>query len=332
MKLNDLTYLPLNEEVMDWNGKKVVWSDGEFYIAVNSINDATYITAWNDANKNIGFMSTRGIAGYSDWLSVRDVDLQKKYQSQGLGIRMYQALLQYMNSRYNGIVGYKPDIINDKVLAIYQRLGGETPANDADVILVPRQNFFESIGGEPPARFGPQSVSADNSCGSQMNPVDRDGIKKSKQAPKKQVKANAKALSAKGHPPQLDPYHITEMVRRPFSGTLNDNYEIVDDADKTIGVASVTDSVINALECLVEGDEQYRGQVVTALLDMIVNDADRSSANLTIQLDDEFNTEIKSLMERFGFRLIEDAVMFRNAGSIRPVDVNPAQGMVNRDN
>ena len=49
-----------NRQVLriDEYGKNIVWENGDYYIAVDSKDDATYISLWND-NKKIGFLTAQ---------------------------------------------------------------------------------------------------------------------------------------------------------------------------------------------------------------------------------------------------------------------------------
>jgi len=244
---------------------------------------------------------------------------------------MYQALLQYMRPEYKGIAGYGPDTSNKREIPkIYQRLGGRVDPNNADVTLIPRQTFFESGNSYGPqgssTRFGPEPDFGEDLG---VGEVEKKEIRKSKKAPKRQVRLNARALSARGKPPRLDPDKVMETIRRPFLGDLTAEYEIVGEDSAVVGYAKVEHGVISHLDYDDEASQEYRGQIVSSLLTMITTEADRSTANLSIDVE-MMTVEIKYLLERFGFRVTTGSVMKRNAGSLRPPNVNPPQGMVNR--
>lgn len=308
------------EDVQDWNGKSVVWSDGQYYVAVDDITGATYITAWTSDNKRIGHLSTRMIPGYRNWLSVRDVELDKKARGSRIGYRMYQALLHYMSAEYQGIAGYMPDMANKKqVPAIYRRLGGKVDPDNADVILVPRRKMNESF-----TKFAPEIIDEPDEL--LISPEDKKAIRQSAKAPRKLVRSNVKALSARGKPAQLDPRKLQETIRRPFVGNLNTEYEIVDDNDRSIGFVEVVDSVIQNLDYIEDATQSYRGQILSALMHQITLEADHTRANLSIEMA-EPDYEIKTMLERFGFRLVGGNVFRRNNGSIRPPSVTTVQGL-----
>ena len=191
-------------------------------------------------------------------------------------------------------------------------------------VLAKESDVDEAVSSAPLDRFGP-----DDGILLQNSPAEAQAIKLSRKAPKKHVRASVKALSARGKPPQLNPNRVIETIRRPFTGTLTNDYEIVDDNDKSIGFAKVVDGVINNLEYDTEADQNYRGHILSAMMSQIVNEADRNSANLSIQIVG-MTTEIVSLLERFGFQIISGNIMKRGFGSVRPQSVNPPQGMVNR--
>lgn len=193
-------------------------------------------------------------------------------------------------------------------------------------VLASESNMFGSYGAT--TRVGPVVDAEPEEL--LISPADKKAIKQSKKAPKKVVRATTKALSAKGKRPVLNPYRLNETVRMPFNGTLNAEYEIVNEAGVVIGVGIVVAGVIDKLDYDTDASQQFRGQIISAILHQIVTDADRNSANLSIEVDG-MTSEIKSVFERFGFRGIGGSVMQRNAGASIPTSVNPPQGMSNRD-
>jgi hypothetical protein len=367
---------------------------------------------------------------------------------------MYQVLMQHMDPKYHGLVGYKPDMANKRqVPSIYRRLGGKPDPNNADVILVPRpvlMEIGESVGRIPltdenwnqakvflkkkwteryqdrnGADKSPKDMSG--SCkfvslfvqkvfggqirgnhGHQFNVIgdkirdmnadagdvqslenphehdpkfwgnpehrasmktcmprvnqwveeftelmqmvestfsgeykflpdepdedlevsaeDQISIKQSAKAPSKVVKANVRALSARGKPARLNPYKLKETIRKPFQGSLTNEYEIMDDCERTVGYASVVEGVIDDFQFDESGLGLPSGTVASMMLHQIVGEADRHSANLSIQIVD-LSSEIKLIFERFGFRLVTGDIMKRLAGSIRPTSVVGTPGM-----
>ena len=133
MNINEL-FTPLYEqqrsEPFEWNGKQVVWTNGFYYIAVDSVEDPSYLTLWTEDNKRIGQLSTRTLPIKGKWMGVSDVGIEKRHQGEGLGIRLYQQLIWNMNPRWDGLVGYKPDIANKRVYSIYRRLGAVDDGGD----------------------------------------------------------------------------------------------------------------------------------------------------------------------------------------------------------
>lgn len=158
---------------------------------------------------------------------------------------------------------------------------------------------------------------------------DQKVIKQSAKAPKKVVLANVRALSARGKRPRLNPYKLDETIRTPICGTLTNEYEIVDEADHTIGYASVVEGVIEEFQYQDSSDQSFRGHVASTILHQIVSEADRHQANLSIQIE-EMDAEIKLMFERFGFRLDRGTVMKRLSGAVRPPSVPSTPGMSNR--
>ena len=113
-------------DVQEWEGKNLAWTDGHFFwITVNKPHDATYIAAWNKDNKQIGRLSTSEFASgqKGKWLSISDVSVKEEALEQRLATRMYKVLLQHMGKQYDGLLGYKPDIVDKRIHRIYKRLG-----------------------------------------------------------------------------------------------------------------------------------------------------------------------------------------------------------------
>lgn len=184
--------------------------------------------------------------------------------------------------------------------------------------------------------FGPQDMTTrfapdpDEDFMIVVGPEEKKEIRRSKKAPRAQARANAKALSAPGHPPMLDARAISEAIRRPIAGTLTQEYEVTE-GDEVVGRARVQEGVIDLLDFDTDAPVTYQCEILSAVLSLIVRDADRQSANLSIQIED-MDLQIKYLFERFGFRHIGNGVMRRALGGIKPFGgVNSPQGMVNRD-
>lgn len=123
----------------EWNEKTIVWDNGRYYLAVNDFNDPTYLTMWNENNQRIGAMATRPMNKRKEqWLGISNVEVQTK--GQRLGTLMYQKLLDMMNPKWAGLVGYVPDMTNKKQIpSIYKRLGAEMP-EDSDYWFIPNPN------------------------------------------------------------------------------------------------------------------------------------------------------------------------------------------------
>lgn len=183
--------------------------------------------------------------------------------------------------------------------------------------------------------FGPQDMTTrfapePEVVNIQVGPDEQDAIKKSRKAPKKHARSSAKALSARGKPPKLNPYRLDETIRRPFTGSLTAEYEIIDEEERPVGFASVADGIIETFDYVPDTEESYRGHIMSAMLSQMVSEADRNKANLSIQIND-MDGDIKYMFERFGFRHVGKDIMKRNHGAIRPDSVSAPQGMVNRE-
>lgn len=159
-----------------------------------------------------------------------------------------------------------------------------------------------------------------------VSPEDKKSISLSKKAPKQSVRANVKALSARGKPAQLNARKIQETIRKPFVGSLTSEYEIIDDNDRSIGYCRVEESVIVVLDFIEDASQSYAGEILSAMLQDVTREADHQSANLSIEMI-ELNYEFKTLLERFGFRMIGGTVMQRNYGAARPPSVHGISGL-----
>lgn len=123
------------KDVVEWEGKNVVWCNGTYRIAVNDPQKATYITLWTDNNKRVGVLSTtHKCLKDKPWLAVSTVEIARQHRGKRLGIQMYRALLEYMDKSYMGLIGYQPDIGNKRqVPKIYRRLNA---VEEGDYYLV----------------------------------------------------------------------------------------------------------------------------------------------------------------------------------------------------
>lgn len=153
-----------------------------------------------------------------------------------------------------------------------------------------------------------------------VSAVDVQTIRVSKKAPMKQIKANVRALTAKGQK-----FRISEFMRHPYEGNLNNVYEILGEEDQILAKAVVQDGIIT--EMVLEDDQPYQqGTILSALLDTIVGDADRSHCGLSVSLTD-MSTEVRTIFERFGFIRTGQTVYKRRHGSIRPPSVPAPSGV-----
>jgi len=126
--------------------------------------------------------------------------------------------------------------------------------------------------------------------------------------------------------PGLKESRMDEMVRSNPMQLMNAEYELRNDEDTdTIGMAMITDGVIETLAVRNDFNKEYNGYILSRLMSAIVNDADLSNSNLSIRLEDQNDLQQKRFLERFGFRHIQDGIMKRNAGAIRPTSVPSAR-------
>lgn len=110
---------------------------------------------------------------------------------------------------------------------------------------------------------------------------------------------------------------LTETVRFPQYGSFSADYEVVE-GKSVVGKARVTDGIIEVLACAKEFTPRVQHLVLGGMLNCIIHDADRSNANLSIQIVNERVIQLKRFFERFGFKPASDRVFKRLAGSIHP--------------
>lgn len=141
MRISDLRrplYEQLELKPVEWNGKNVVWTDGVYYVAVNNLQNPSFITVWTEDNKKVGRMTTDVHRVMKEpWIRVSDVSVDRKHQGNRLAVRMYQVLLTLMPQEYAGLAGYEPDIVSNRVIKIYKRMGA---INDGDYWFVRNPN------------------------------------------------------------------------------------------------------------------------------------------------------------------------------------------------
>lgn len=119
-----------NQLIMEselWNGKNVVNRIGDYFIAVDDPECATYVTVWTEANKRVGSLSTRRTPDRvgQNYLGISRAELDPKHRGKGLGLAMYKALLTHLDPRWKGLASYIPDQANRKqVPKIWKRLNG----------------------------------------------------------------------------------------------------------------------------------------------------------------------------------------------------------------
>jgi L-amino acid N-acyltransferase YncA len=104
----------------------VVWRDDTIRVAVDRLDAARVVTAWDDSEDSyIGILSTAN-ENPRGYLQVVDALIkQEKYRGRGIGAQMYRALLTHLSSDLSGISSYLPNRYNHaEVPAILQKLGG----------------------------------------------------------------------------------------------------------------------------------------------------------------------------------------------------------------
>lgn len=110
------------------------------------------------------------------------------------------------------------------------------------------------------------------------------------------------------------------MIRKPVITFLNADYEVFD-ADELVGYAEVVEGTILKLFVKSEAQEDFKGQVLSALLSGIVGDANKVGSGLSIFVSNTKTLHLRRDLERFGFRHTGGNLYKRNTGSIEPPSV-----------
>lgn len=134
----------------DEHGKKIVWEQGDYSIAVNSLPIPSYITLWYQGERMGSFYVDIINKSGEKWYKVSSIHINNNHKGKGLGKKMYQVLLSIPNE-IKGIYSYLPDRSNKKqVPAIYNSLGGYV--KDGDYAYIPKlkesktmNNFEKSL-------------------------------------------------------------------------------------------------------------------------------------------------------------------------------------------
>lgn len=121
---------------IDEYGKKIVREYGDFDIAVNSVENPTFLTMW-DGKKKIGELSiSEKDIGEKNYVKVGKVWTDPKYRKQGVATELYRTLLEKLPEDKKGIIGYYPDIVSKKAISqIYKKLGGKIDKKTGNFIV-----------------------------------------------------------------------------------------------------------------------------------------------------------------------------------------------------
>lgn len=124
---------------VDEHGKKIVYDDGAFRIAVDDKDDAQYVTLWHKEDvKGKEYWVKRGYIdawkskmNFKDrsgtYLSIRSIEIENKYRNKGYGTKLYKALFDFSANDVKGVYSYLPNRVNKKqVPKIYNKLGAIT--------------------------------------------------------------------------------------------------------------------------------------------------------------------------------------------------------------
>jgi len=122
---------------VDEYGKKIVYDDGDFRIAIDDENDARYITLWHKEYVNgkeswvkRGFLDAwKSKINFKDrngyYLSIHNIEIDRNFRDMGYGYKLYKTLFDFSGDDIKGIYSYLPNRINKKqVPKIYNKFGG----------------------------------------------------------------------------------------------------------------------------------------------------------------------------------------------------------------
>jgi hypothetical protein len=114
---------------------------------------------------------------------------------------------------------------------------------------------------------------------------------------------------------------VSETYREPKHKQLNTDYEVEDNGEM-VAKASISDGVIDEFMIRDDvGNNDFRGKYMSGLMSAIVRDADMTNSNMSMQIPDQYDMEMKRFLERFGFKHVGDGVFRRTAGSLTPPSV-----------
>jgi predicted GNAT family acetyltransferase len=128
---------------IDEHGKPIVYADADVRISVNDEQDATFIVFYRKIyEKRRGvtkeyWMKSGWLRGdrtdfnledrKGTYLSIRSVEVPKKYRKRGFGKMMYQILADFSGNDVCGICSYLPNRHNKRAVPkIYKRFGAIT--------------------------------------------------------------------------------------------------------------------------------------------------------------------------------------------------------------
>jgi ribosomal protein S18 acetylase RimI-like enzyme len=112
----------------DKHGNDVVWENDMFYICVNDLDDATYITLWeSETSKKIGAfsLSSERYDRGKTFRKISGVNIDKEFRGYNMGSMLYVIALKYIRKDIDGLYSYLPDRSNKvQIPNIFKRLGG----------------------------------------------------------------------------------------------------------------------------------------------------------------------------------------------------------------
>lgn len=118
----------------DGNENAIVWDDGDYRISVNMPGRSTSSVLWHkESVKGKDYWAKRGHLSTFEsekfgkkWLRVQEVAIEGEHRGSGLGLKLYQFLLDQSGADIAGILSHSASITNKKqVPAIHRKLGAK---------------------------------------------------------------------------------------------------------------------------------------------------------------------------------------------------------------
>lgn len=128
-------------------GKNIVFDGGGYKVAVNKVDNASYITVWKEKKGQLvkcGVLDTHIITQTingerGEYVNIDYIQIDKADRGKGLGRLLYKIQLDHSPQTVKGIISYLPNRSNKRqVPRIYKSLGSFL---DGDYEIIPRENL-----------------------------------------------------------------------------------------------------------------------------------------------------------------------------------------------